>query len=421
MNDQTQQALAEAFELIEAEKLDEARAILKPMLTTHRDNPDVWWLYAHAVVDVEEAQTALNQVLRLDPNYPGAGELVSDLERQPASREAVDVVDTEPGFLADIPPTLPDLPEDEDLADIVDLDAQKTIESEEPSRARLLLLAALGLVALAVIVAVAVITSQPRESAPTPTPEGIAAQPSSTPLIALPEATAETTPAETGMTTPEATGMVIETTEAAATADEALGLTLEATEAAATEPTSQPDVTTQTEAVEEPSATPTRPRPTARPTQEPTHTAEPSATATEEAATPTPETIATAANLTGPLAAVTSDPAAEGNPLTVFIQALIPFDLAARGVGIEQTSQGDTVVANICTDPGPDLRSKLPEVMDVIVRQPLTAAVDAIGTRMVNCSDNSPLLLIVVPISDAQAYASGTLSEEDFQARWKSI
>lgn len=402
MNDQTQQALAEAFELIEADKLSEARAVLKPMLTTHRDNPDVWWLYAHAVTDADEARTALNQVLRLDPNYPDAAQLLNNLENQvPARRSAVTVVDSEPGFLADIPPTLPDLPEpeDEELADIVDLDAEKKIEAEEPSRTRLLLLAALGLVALAVIVAIAVLTSQPRGAIPTPTSEGIAAQASSTPLAFLPE--------ETAFPTLEETEPGVEATEMAT--EQAL---------ATAENTAAPTETVvETEVVSEPTASPTRPRPTTRPTETPTRTPEPSATPTQTAS-PTSEAIVTSASNT---AIPTTAASAAGGPLDAYIQALIPHGIAPGGVGIEQTLQGNTVVANICTNPGPELRTKLPVVMDVIARQPVSASVDAVGTRMVNCADNTPLLVIVVPIGDAQEYASGSLSEEDFQARWKSL
>ncbi|MBI5669868.1 MAG: hypothetical protein HZC41_17875 [Chloroflexi bacterium] len=406
MNDQTQQALAEAFELIEADKLDEARGILKPMLTTHRDNPDVWWLYAHAVTEPEEARTALNQVLRLDPNYPDAAQLLDRLESQAAPRRAgVTVVETEPRYLADIPPTLPDLPEpeDEELADIVDLDAERKIEAEEPSRTRLLLLGALGLIALAVIVAIAVLTSQPRRATPTPTSEGIAAEPSNTPLAALPEITEA------------ATSEVFTTVEATEAGTEVVVITAETADVL-TEVVGPTAVVEATDAVVEPSATPTRPRPTVRPTEAASATPEPSATPTQ-AATPTAEANTAALATARPTTAVQS----AGGPLDAYIQALIPYGIAPSGVGVEQTTQGNTVIANICAAPGPEVRSKLPEVMDAIARQPVGMPVDAVGARMVNCADNSALLLIVVPFSDAQAYASGSLSEEDFQARWKSL
>src|SRR4030095_169815 len=107
----TDEALDKAFELIETDHLDEARAILKPILDTEKDNPDVWWLYAHAVTDPETARLALNNVQRLDPNYLNTGDLLYALENRPlGGASSGGSVDKEPSFLPSVPPTLPDLP-----------------------------------------------------------------------------------------------------------------------------------------------------------------------------------------------------------------------------------------------------------------------------------------------------------------------
>ncbi len=81
MTDQLQGLLASAYELIEADQLAEARSLLKPILAENPDSADAWWLYAHAVEDPETARTALNNVLRIDRDYPSAAGLMTTLEQ----------------------------------------------------------------------------------------------------------------------------------------------------------------------------------------------------------------------------------------------------------------------------------------------------------------------------------------------------
>jgi hypothetical protein len=75
MSNQVSDTLNRAFQLIESNKLNEARLILSPILQANASNPTVWWVYAHAVEDAEEGVRALSKVLELDPMYPGAREL----------------------------------------------------------------------------------------------------------------------------------------------------------------------------------------------------------------------------------------------------------------------------------------------------------------------------------------------------------
>ena len=58
MTDNVQNALSEAYELIEADNLEEARSVLRFILAEDPDNADAWWLYAHAVEEPETARTA---------------------------------------------------------------------------------------------------------------------------------------------------------------------------------------------------------------------------------------------------------------------------------------------------------------------------------------------------------------------------
>lgn len=128
MSDATNQALSEAYELIEADRVAEAESILKPILANEPNNVDAWWLYTYAVTDVETARMALNTIIHLDPDYPGAAELLQTLEEKyPAHTSAK----SEIRKLASQPPSLPDLPEDEDMEPTVNY-----LDDSEPILAR---------------------------------------------------------------------------------------------------------------------------------------------------------------------------------------------------------------------------------------------------------------------------------------------
>ena len=75
MSDSTDAILQDAFDLIEKGELGQAQAVLGPLLETENDNPDLWWIYAHAVKDSKVGIEALDRVIQLDAAYPGAREL----------------------------------------------------------------------------------------------------------------------------------------------------------------------------------------------------------------------------------------------------------------------------------------------------------------------------------------------------------
>lgn len=73
--------LSQAYDLIEANRIDEARGLLEPLLVSHADDVDVWWLYAHSVNDPHRARRALDRVQSLDAlRYPRAKTLLQDLD-----------------------------------------------------------------------------------------------------------------------------------------------------------------------------------------------------------------------------------------------------------------------------------------------------------------------------------------------------
>ncbi|MBL8147471.1 MAG: hypothetical protein JNL34_13905, partial [Anaerolineae bacterium] len=89
MSDSNSAVLQRAYQLVEAGQAEEARGLVESVLESEQSNPDAWWIYAHAIDDPVKARQALNEVLTLDPEYPGANELVSVLDRQyPEAAEA---------------------------------------------------------------------------------------------------------------------------------------------------------------------------------------------------------------------------------------------------------------------------------------------------------------------------------------------
>ena len=102
MSDSTDAILQAAFDLIEKGELEQAQIALAPLLETEPDNPALWWIYAHAVTDSQSGLQAVDRVLQLDPDYPGARELreQADLAR-PAATASIQADDDEPGDIDD--------------------------------------------------------------------------------------------------------------------------------------------------------------------------------------------------------------------------------------------------------------------------------------------------------------------------------
>jgi hypothetical protein len=322
MSVQTEEALSQAFELIEADKLEEARAILKPILDVDKDNPDAWWLYAHAVTDPEAARLALSNVRRLDPQYLNAGELLYTLEKQSPGLGLSDISsEKDPSFLPTVPSTLPGLPGSKAIADDDwDLPDDEEEDSYAPIFRRPIFLLALGTIIFAIIASLVIL--QP--SLQTPNNNAVSAT---------------STNQSSGAETP-----LVETSQAV-------------------------------------------------------------------------EATVTVGQLTTP--AQVDNNGEFGN----LDAALKNFSVADNGIGVEQTTLGDTVVVSVCTEPGVALRETLPEVLKAIAKESLTlsAEIQAISARMIDCTNNATLLMLGVAMSDAQAYQSGSINDDVFQSKWQPI
>lgn len=154
MND----TLTRAYELIEAEQMSQARDILESFLARERNNADAWWLYAHAVANIDEAQTALANVKRIDPNYPGVDALIEQMndrlaqmgegsQIQEFTESPVEIEDE------DFEPDFDDLDLPEDDFDDLDFDEDDDPEPEIVERAPWMRYLMYGLILVLLLIA----------------------------------------------------------------------------------------------------------------------------------------------------------------------------------------------------------------------------------------------------------------------------
>ncbi len=72
----TAAAVQKAYDLIKAGKLDEAQAILVPMVRTNPNTPELWYVLGFALTDPEKRLYAFQQVTRIDPsNQPAQNQI----------------------------------------------------------------------------------------------------------------------------------------------------------------------------------------------------------------------------------------------------------------------------------------------------------------------------------------------------------
>jgi len=84
MDDSLEQ-LRRAYRLIRHDRIDEAQAVLRPLLDEDPENIHAWWLMAHASRDPDDIREALGTVLSLDSNYANATkayELLANLDQR---------------------------------------------------------------------------------------------------------------------------------------------------------------------------------------------------------------------------------------------------------------------------------------------------------------------------------------------------
>jgi hypothetical protein len=378
------QIFNEAYQLIEQGDLASARQLLDDVRAENENNPDFWWLYAHAVDDEATGRDALNRVRQLNPDYPGLDNLLPQPDT--ASRP---IRPLRP------PTTLPDLPRktpafDDDFGGFDD--DFEVYEKPVANSRRNLYLAAAGIVVAVIVIAALLLFMLPRGDETTSTP---------TAILVLP--TTEV-PVEASAVSIDVTEDIIDMTEEIEPTAEDVEPTDDATEA---EPT-QEDTTPTEEAVE--------------PTNEETQPVD-----VTEAVEPTDAEIVTteATEAVEPTEETTSVDATEAVAGDADYSALAPqisqFNVPDEGVEVAETMLGNTLLITTCSPPGPTATQSILGILTVLQDEPIGAEIEAIGFRVANCTDDTTIRIIGVSREQFDDYVNANISAQQLQSSMRPI
>jgi hypothetical protein len=397
MSDATNPVLEQAYALIEADRLDEAENLLRPVLAQDPDNVDAWWLYVHAVKDVETARMALNTVLKLDPSYPGAQDLLTTLESRFPVAPVASTEATNLGIKRLAPPTsLPDLPEDDDIDAPFDLDSgvlppdDDVVVEDKFAQAERKLQAAqaaaaqrrrmnpmwLAIGALIAVVLIGLLLALRSRQGAQPTPTATLVSQGIIPTVTL---DADTTP-EIGIDLTEDATLTSEAQETDASVVSTEEQTEQGTEDTFFTPTAEEVLATQDAATEE-------------------------------------------ATDSGGGAPVASTPAAD-TEISAVESALADFETVPDSTGKQTTLLGITLLTDVCSAPdSASLSDTLSRSMTSLASASgeLGDDTQAIGVRLVDCSTNEVLRVIAAPLESAISFSSASIDERDFQGQWVAV
>ena len=358
--------LQQAYTLIENDEREKAQEILAPLVQEDADNVHLWWVYAHAVRDAPIGQAALERVLELDPQYPGARELKADvLEAQSQDPDLIAFEASE--SLTAGGATTFEVDDWEDLEPVVNSEA-----GGSSARGRIVML----VVILLVVAGGALVYSGELDITeflsgilPTPAPQ----------VIVVSEPTAESilvTPDSEPTEAPEAAALEI---KAEATSYEMEDSDFEETA---------------------------------------------SATGQDIAAVETRQATAQATIVATP--SPTINPASNGiaSFVSSVAEAIADFPILPWKSGTLPTQLGNTLVLQVCAVPGPQFNDRLNAVMTaaVSVAEDLPDAVDAFAVGLLHCDDPEALLRIIGVSRDAlKEFANEESKAKDFQRAWQPL
>ena len=380
-------ALQNAHERIERGELEAAQEILVPLLEADADDAAVWWVYAHAVRDSSIGQAALRRVLELDPQYPGARELVQDLNQVDApllTAEPLMAVESASTQNADI-----DIDDWEDLQPAVgapQADRSSRVGTTVLVAALLLLIVGGGLIATGAVDINQLLSGILPTVQPATVVELGRAQPGDSGTFRIRTAVPqeEISPAATAQE------------QAAASPEPTLSAIEEQQESRATSPTVAAVAERQAEAPREP---------TLDAVDEPVQTAVPS---------PTPALSPTVVPL----------PKAESDYAQRVAQLVRDFTLDPGWAFLRDSDAGNTLVMQSCALPGTDFNAKVASIMHAVVTRAdeIPAELDAVAAGLLNCGDpDAALRIIGTEVSLIRDYASGVIGDRDFQRAWKQL
>ena len=372
MSDTTNALLRQAYTLIEDDQLEKAQEILAPLLEEDAENAHLWWVYSHAVQDNAVGMAALERVLELDPQYPGARELKTDAaEAQALDPDliAFEAVESE----SDDPATPLAIDDWEDLQPVADVEADGS-----SSRIRAILVVAL----LIVVVAGALVISGAVDL--NDLLAGILT-PSQPQVIVVSEATSE--PTVVAIEVEAGPAIEMETTEPLAVA------------ATQDSETSEP-VTTASATATEPTATET------------------------PAATDTPAATATASDTPEPTPTIDSDSIRIDGFVGLLAGEIDEFTVDRTASGTLPTDLGKTLVIRACAIPGPELQERLKTVLTTVaaLTSEMPEDIEAAAAGLINCDDEDASLRIIgVARGVIDAFANDEIEMKDFQRAWQPL
>ena len=388
MSDSTNALLQQAYTLIENDEHDRAQEILAPLLEDDANNAHLWWVYTHAARDAAMGQAALERVLELDPTYPGARELKTDvLEAQSNDPDLIalgasesDAKFTGGGFEVD---------EWEALQPVAETDPVGS-----SSRLRLALLVVILIIVAggAFVISGAVDLDELLS--------GLLSSPEPQ-VIVVSETTVE--PAESSAeSTPDQPEALSEAT-VATSAEPETTVVAEGELAARAAATSIPKATEQ--------ATPAMPESTEEAT---TEVEEP-----QPITEPTP--VATGETYVDP-------PAVSSEEVTAYVsgiaEAIADFEVDERRSGVQYLSLGNTLVIRFCAVPGPEFNDRLNVVMKaaVALADDMPEGIQAFGAGLLHCDDaEAKLRIIGVTRRAIIDFANEEIKAKDFQRAWQPL
>lgn len=411
--------LTQAYELIEANRIDEARDLLTPLLNEHPDNADLWWVYAHAVDDPAQARLALENVKRLDGDYSDLDTLLAELAdvapaAAPVTASGIRQIRPLSASRSTPPTSLPELPTDSSFDDDFDDDFSAVTESEGGRNWSVL--GALAFSALLIGAVLLFALFRPRGDAPpatqqvavNPTDDVAASIPLGVPSVEvatdaptaveeLPTFTALPTDTEVASSPTNAPVQTEEATQIVAQAIQ----TEEATEIAQDMPTEEAAPPVETDESTEVVAQAVQ-------TEEPTDTATNTNTPRPPTDTPQP----------------TDTPEPTPNPSQQALALFSEFDLyeeePIRTISDDDT---DSALVAVCLTPQDNRNTVLSETMATLVDLPdsIIEDFDQLGITLFDCEAEQVIRSIVVPADVLTDFIDEEIAEREFQLAWQPI
>lgn len=368
MSDTSTALLRKAYSHIENDEREKAQEILAPLLEDDANNAHLWWVYTHAVQDASIGQAALERVLEIDPQYPGARELKADvLEAQSKDPDLIALGAGESGAESEASPL--EIDDWEDLQPVVE-----TTAGGSSTRARSILLA----IVLVVIAGGAIVLSG---------------------AVDLNELLAGILPSPSPQVI-----IVAESTGEPPSANDARAAT--ASSEAGSEVLAPRDDEASSEGGE----------------------GGPAATASQReselAPVETAEATATAGATATPSPTISPGSARVATFIGFVADEIVDFPIDPSQSGTLPTGLGDTLIVAACAIPGPELNARLERVLSTVVSlaDRLPDGIEAVAAGLRNCDDaDASLRIIGVTRETLLAFANEEIKAKEFQRAWQPM